>query len=87
MRDDRRPASQTFSNPLYSDAGYIVLGRVLERMTNSTYSEALRTLLVEPLGLEGTSTLMPEGDDLNAVALPGDWLESNWFQPNQLTAP
>ena len=44
----------------YSNSGYIVLGRVVECVTGSTWDEALKTRLVEPLGLTGASTLPEE---------------------------
>jgi CubicO group peptidase (beta-lactamase class C family) len=44
----------------YSNAGFNVLGRVVECVTNSTWDDALRTRLIEPLGLEHTSTLPEE---------------------------
>lgn len=87
MRDDRYPITSTFSNPIYSDGAFIVLGRVLERMTNLSYSDAVRTLIAEPLGLEDTSTLVPERMELDAVALPGDETVSSWNLDSQLNAP
>jgi CubicO group peptidase (beta-lactamase class C family) len=44
----------------YSNAGFNVLGRVVECVTESTWDDALRTRLIEPLGLEHTSTLPEE---------------------------
>jgi CubicO group peptidase (beta-lactamase class C family) len=41
----------------YSNAGFNVLGRLVECVTESTWDHALRTRLIEPLGLEHTSTL------------------------------
>ncbi|MFJ4408469.1 serine hydrolase domain-containing protein [Streptomyces sp. NPDC088910] len=44
----------------YSNSGYNVLGRLIECVTGSTWDEALRTRLIEPLGLGSTSTLPEE---------------------------
>jgi CubicO group peptidase (beta-lactamase class C family) len=44
----------------YSNAGYNVLGRLVECVTGQTWDEALRTRLVEPLGLSRTATLPEE---------------------------
>ena len=44
----------------YGGLGYVVLGRVIERLTNRTWDQALRTLLFEPLGLERSITLPEE---------------------------
>ena len=41
----------------YSNAGYVVLGRLVERAREATWDDALRKRLVEPLGLEETLTL------------------------------
>jgi CubicO group peptidase (beta-lactamase class C family) len=64
---------------VYSDNGFALLGRVLERITNQTYEESLASVLSEPLGLNSTSTtLPPEGS--NAFALEGDFAVSSWGQ-------
>ncbi|MFE3205863.1 serine hydrolase domain-containing protein [Embleya sp. NPDC059237] len=44
----------------YSNSGYNVLGRLVECVTGSTWDDALRTRLIEPLGLGSTSTLPEE---------------------------
>ena len=44
----------------YCNAGYVVLGRVIEKLTGTTWDEALRTRLLEPLGLDHTVTLPEE---------------------------
>ncbi|MCK2240182.1 MULTISPECIES: serine hydrolase [unclassified Crossiella] len=41
----------------YSSSGYNVLGRIIEVITGLTWDEALRTLLLEPLGLTHSVTL------------------------------
>ncbi|MBD0326505.1 MAG: serine hydrolase [Pyrinomonadaceae bacterium] len=38
----------------YSDTNYIVLGMIIERVTNSTYYQELRKRILEPLGLRQT---------------------------------
>ncbi|MFI6325050.1 serine hydrolase domain-containing protein [Nonomuraea sp. NPDC050556] len=44
----------------YCSAGYTILGRVVEVVTGQTWDEALRSRLLEPLGLERTMTLPEE---------------------------
>ncbi|MFD9888430.1 serine hydrolase domain-containing protein [Amycolatopsis sp. NPDC059027] len=44
----------------YSTSGYSVLGRIIEVLTGKTYDEALREMLIVPLGLEHTVTLPEE---------------------------
>lgn len=41
----------------YSNAGYAVLGRLVEHITGDTWDAALRERLIEPLGLKNTVTL------------------------------
>jgi CubicO group peptidase (beta-lactamase class C family) len=38
----------------YSNSGYAVLGAIIERVTDTTYAEALRRYLLAPLGLHDT---------------------------------
>ncbi|WP_395696450.1 serine hydrolase [Nocardioides sp.] len=66
-------AEQTQNHPLgatwsYCNAGFSVLGRVVERLTGTTWDEAVRTRLAEPLGLQHTLTL-PEEALLEAAAV------------------
>ncbi|WP_433309103.1 serine hydrolase domain-containing protein [Micromonospora sp. CA-269861] len=44
----------------YGGLGYIVLGRVIEKLTGLTWDQALKSLLFEPLGLERSMTLPEE---------------------------
>jgi CubicO group peptidase (beta-lactamase class C family) len=44
----------------YSNAGYNILGGLVESATGVTWDEALRTRLVEPLGLASTASLPEE---------------------------
>jgi CubicO group peptidase (beta-lactamase class C family) len=52
----------------YSNTGYTVVGRLVECVTGTTWDDALRTRLLEPLGLEHTSTL-PERTMAHPVAV------------------
>lgn len=56
-----------FRTAVYSDAGYIVLGEVLARLSGTGYQEALHNVLSEPLGLHHTSTTAPTGPDANVI--------------------
>ncbi|MFD0587415.1 serine hydrolase domain-containing protein [Paenibacillus sp. GCM10027627] len=44
----------------YSGIGYIVLGRMIETITGLTWDQALKDLLLTPLGLSSTATLPEE---------------------------
>jgi CubicO group peptidase (beta-lactamase class C family) len=60
-----RPAGALFS---YCNAGIVTAGRIVEVLTGSTWDEALRERIVEPLGLTATVTL-PEEALLHRVAV------------------
>jgi len=51
------PISATWS---YCNSGFSLAGRVIERLTGTTWDEALRQRLVQPLGLTRTLTLPEE---------------------------
>ena len=87
MRDRKRPVMPPFETPLYSDAGFGVLGRVLERLTGLPYADAVQSALSAPLGLNGTSAIEPPSEGLNGLVLPGSLAESSWGLDNQVTAP
>jgi CubicO group peptidase (beta-lactamase class C family) len=52
----------------YNNAGFVVAGRLVEHVTGTSWDAALRTWVVEPLGLTRTTTL-PEEALLHRVAL------------------
>ena len=79
LRTTKRPVIQPWQTPVYSDNGFSLLGRVLERITNQTYEESLACVLSEPLGLNGTSTTLPANGS-NVFALEGDFSISSWGQ-------
>lgn len=82
------PVTLPFANPLYSDAGWGVLGVVLERLSGLSYEKALESLLGKPLGFSGTSSVLPLEEHLNAVILPpGPDGATAWGMNNPITAP
>ncbi|CAL9611558.1 D-aminopeptidase [Nocardiopsis dassonvillei] len=48
------PLGATFS---YCNSGFVLLGRIIERLTGRVWDEAMRERLFDPLGLERTGTL------------------------------
>ena len=89
---DKWPVIPVHQTAMYSDAGFGILGQVLERLTNQSYFEAIKTHLTEPLGLDSTGATLPPDEGLNALALPpgeGELrgLLSSWGQDNPITAP
>jgi len=52
----------------YSNFGYSVLGRVIERSTEQDYESAVRELIVEPLGMQSLAV----GRSLASQRLPGE---------------
>ncbi|MER6916659.1 serine hydrolase domain-containing protein [Streptomyces sp. NPDC000594] len=56
LAPDRRPGTAVS----YSDTGYVLLGRIAEVITGTTWDRALRERLLSPLGLDHTMTLPEE---------------------------
>ncbi|MBJ6126153.1 serine hydrolase domain-containing protein [Microvirga splendida] len=52
----------------YSNVGYLIVGRFIEAVTGSPLNEALRRLVLGPLGVE-TARIARERDDLEPVAM------------------
>lgn len=86
MKNKQLPTEPAYGQAFYSDAGFATLGQVLQRMTNSTYKDALQSLS-KRLGLESTSSFAPNASDASIVALPGDPSQSSWGFDNQLVSP
>jgi CubicO group peptidase (beta-lactamase class C family) len=53
---------------LYSDTNFQLLGRIIEDATGRSYAEAVRTAVIEPLGLAGT-WLYADADDARPVPM------------------
>src|SRR5205823_2983380 len=51
---DLRPIAPPGTRASYSQVGYDVAGRILEKVTGQTYERAIATLLLEPLGLRNS---------------------------------
>jgi D-alanyl-D-alanine carboxypeptidase len=80
------------SRYLYSNVGYRALGFVVEELTGSRYAEALRTRILEPLGLEATDPeITNDGRHRLAVAYErryddrpmrrtDPWMPAPWFE-------
>jgi CubicO group peptidase (beta-lactamase class C family) len=67
LRDGKVPTMAPGTRPSYSDAGYAVLGHVLERISGMSYQDAIRDILNTPLGLETLTATPPNGTDLDAI--------------------
>jgi CubicO group peptidase (beta-lactamase class C family) len=52
----------------YCNAGFVVLGRIIERLTGTTWDRALRTRLLDPADLNATVTLPEEALLFRAAA-------------------
>ncbi|KAK1566233.1 beta-lactamase [Colletotrichum navitas] len=63
----KRPVISPYRNAVYSDGGFSLLGQVLARLTGQTYADALRSIILEPLGLNGTTAAAPNNTDTNAI--------------------
>ncbi|KAK1990264.1 beta-lactamase [Colletotrichum falcatum] len=63
----KRPVVSPYRNAVYSDGGYSLLGQVLARLTGQTYADALRSIILDPLGLNGTTAAAPNSTGMNAI--------------------
>jgi D-alanyl-D-alanine carboxypeptidase len=70
-----------------SDAGYVLLGLALERVTGRSAAELIQTYVADPLDLESTSLGALEGDAVLAggQSLPGEGGALDCAQPKDLT--
>ncbi|HEX7737360.1 MAG TPA: serine hydrolase domain-containing protein [Ktedonobacteraceae bacterium] len=48
------------TNYSYCNSGYVLLGRILEKLTGMSYAEAIRQFIFEPLGMRHSHYLSPE---------------------------
>ncbi|KAF9770521.1 hypothetical protein IL306_011925 [Fusarium sp. DS 682] len=71
MRDLQVPTMAPWRSALYSDAGFGVLTLILERLTGQEYKDAVKDVLLNPLGMDSSSAVVPNGSDINAVARTG----------------
>ncbi|KAF5025453.1 hypothetical protein F66182_2476 [Fusarium sp. NRRL 66182] len=80
MRDERHPVVTPYRNAVYSDGGYGILTLVLERLTGREYKDAMEEIIFEPLGLNSSSTRVPNGTDVDAVdrTVLGEELSLSW---------
>lgn len=69
----------------YSNSGYLVLGKVLERVTGQRFDQAIRELVLGPVGLADQACFCI---DLPGVpdAIPGEW-QGEAMQPAILVHP
>lgn len=77
------PAGATMS---YSNSSYVIAGRIIERLTGGTWDAALRSRLIQPLGLTRTVTLPEEAIRFRAAyghqEVDGSWqLAPVWELP------
>lgn len=70
------PTALTSSTPIYSNAGYEILGFVLEAITGKSYETILKDELIGPLGLGSSSYSHPAADKM---AIPNEsWMKTYW---------
>jgi len=65
-------APGTPGKALYSDSNFQLLGRVIESVSGHSYADALRTEILEPLGLERTWLYVDPADDRPLPLRDGD---------------
>ncbi|RMZ67362.1 beta-lactamase transpeptidase [Pyrenophora seminiperda CCB06] len=63
---------------LYSNIGYILLGRILEAVHNQTYEDVIQKLILGPVGMKKSTFISPSKDDATAI-LPRRPEDKSWF--------
>jgi hypothetical protein len=72
---ETQPIAATSSTPLYSNAGYQILGYALEAIAQKPFHEILMERIIEPLGLSRSSHSIP---DPNLAVIPSDLTSSQF---------
>ncbi len=72
---DRRALFEAGHGFAYSDTGYLVLGRLLEAATGSSYHELLNERILQPLSLEHVVPVVTS----NPAGVPPGYLDGGWF--------
>lgn len=72
---DTQPIAATSSTPLYSNAGYQILGYALEAIAQKPFQKILLERVIEPLRLSRSSHSMP---DPNLAVIPSDLTSSQF---------
>ncbi|KAL2010807.1 hypothetical protein VTN00DRAFT_3525 [Thermoascus crustaceus] len=66
----RHPVYAPFTTPVYANMGFVILGFVIESVTNQTYEQYLEQAVLKPLNLTRTGLKPPTDDNV---------LESIWW--------
>ncbi|NJB72619.1 CubicO group peptidase (beta-lactamase class C family) [Saonia flava] len=76
--DERSLTFQPGTQYEYSNFGYSLLGRIIEKVTGMTYEEYVNNVILKPMGI----TDMKIGGNTKEEALEGEVVYySNWFSP------
>lgn len=75
----------------YSNAGYIVLGVIIERVSGSTYHDYVRQHVFEPLGMEHTGSYpkdaLPPNTAIGYMSVEESGRSADTWRPNTPTLP
>ncbi|KAF2106099.1 beta-lactamase/transpeptidase-like protein [Lophiotrema nucula] len=81
----RPPVFAATSTPIFSNAGFIILGSALERITGRSYEDLLLTSILRPLNMSSTTLLQPSTNK-NAV-IPSNATIAGWSSSTPIEAP
>ncbi|OCL06944.1 putative beta-lactamase [Glonium stellatum] len=82
----RHPVTAPFNTPIYSNAGYAILGYVIETVTGKDFSEAITSGIYQPLNLSRSSLLAPPTNDTNII-IPGDATSNAFYLDGSAEIP
>lgn len=63
----------------YSNSGYVVLARIIEKLTHKTYKQFLQEKIFDPLGMTNTSVFDEHSDKISNHAFPYRQREGRYF--------
>ncbi|KAF3766158.1 beta-lactamase/transpeptidase-like protein, partial [Cryphonectria parasitica EP155] len=72
------PVYAPFTTPMYSNLGFVLLGFVLEKVSNMTYSNYVQETILSPLGLVNTTVGTPPISPSQAF-IPSEGVEEDWW--------
>ncbi len=83
----RFPTGEKWS---YCNAGYVILGVVIHRVTGKFWLDVVKERIFDPLGMTSTRLISPDDIIVNRVSgyqmIKGEWKNEPWMSPEWKTA-
>jgi len=69
----RDPVYLPYTTPVYSNVGYVILGLVIEAVTNQTFENYMREFIFKPFDFFQTTVLKPDNARRGAIPSGESW--------------